>query len=216
MAIELRVHGVSGSPVEAELDRPWVGQVAGDGDSGFYRPRPEIGGTTGPGGAVLEGYRWGSLTSGAAARALWLLLLPFMLANLALWLRPIDQSGSAASGAAHDPDRSPSKGSPGAYRTIVRIFAATASNPLTIASWAAIFSAASVGHVADTTADAAALLVGIGVGSFAWFAVLSTVTGRLIRRRVSPRALRTADIISGSGIAAFGLLLGWRTARSAQ
>lgn len=100
-----------------------------------------------------------------------------------------------------------------AFRTSV---IATASNPSTIASWAAIFSAASVGHVAESTADAAALLVGIGVGSFAWFAVLSTVAGRVIRRRVSARALRTADILSGSGIAAFGLLLGWRTARSAQ
>src|SRR2546423_12644308 len=110
MAIELRVHGVSGSPVEAELDRPWVGQVAGDGDSGFYRPRPEIGGTTGPGGAVLEGYRWGSPTSGAAARALWLLLLPFILANLALWLRPIDPSGSAGAGGAADPDPAPPHG----------------------------------------------------------------------------------------------------------
>src|SRR5215475_8152546 len=106
MAIELRVHGVSGSAIETVLDRPWNGRVAGDGDSGFYRPRPEIGGTTGPGGATIEGYRWGSLTSGAAARALWLLLLPFMFANVALWLRPPDeQSGSAASGAAHDPDR---------------------------------------------------------------------------------------------------------------
>src|SRR3954468_16189022 len=93
---------------------------------------------------------------------------------------------------------------------------ATASNPMTIASWAAIFSAASVGHVADTTTGAAVLLLGIGVGSFAWFAVLSTVTGRLIRRRVSARSLRMADVLSGSGIAAFGLLLGWRTARSAQ
>src|SRR5205814_5317914 len=114
MAIELRVHGVSGSPVEAELDRPWVGQVAGDGDSGFYRPRPEIGGTTGPGGATLEGYRWGSLTSGAAARALWLLLLPFMLANIAIWLRPADRSGSCAAPDAAAPDRSPSR-HPGAY-----------------------------------------------------------------------------------------------------
>jgi threonine/homoserine/homoserine lactone efflux protein len=100
-----------------------------------------------------------------------------------------------------------------AFRTSV---IATASNPITIASWAAIFSAASVGHVADTTAGAAVLLLGIGLGSFAWFAVLSTVTGRLIRRRVSARALRIADVLSGSGIAAFGLLLGWRTARSAQ
>src|SRR3954453_4069201 len=100
-----------------------------------------------------------------------------------------------------------------AFRTSV---IATASNPMTIASWAAIFSAASVGHVADTTTGAAVLLLGIGMGSFAWFAVLSTVTGRLIRRRVSARSLRIADVLSGSGIAAFGLLLGWRTARSAQ
>ncbi len=88
MAIELRVHGVSGSPVESLLDRPLLGRVAGDADAGFFRPRPEYGNTTGPGGAVLEGYRWGNLTAGAAARALWLLLLPFMLANVALWLRP--------------------------------------------------------------------------------------------------------------------------------
>ena len=100
-----------------------------------------------------------------------------------------------------------------AFRTSV---IATASNPMTIASWAAIFSAASVGHVADTTSTAAVLLIGVGVGSFAWFAVLSTVTGRIIRRRVSARALRIADVLSGTGIAAFGLLLGWRTARSAQ
>src|SRR4051794_26740601 len=80
---------------------------------------------------------------------------------------------------------------------------ATASNPMTIASWAAVFSAASVGHVADTTPRAALLLVGVGFGSFAWFAVLSMVTGRLIRRRVSARALSVADVLSGSGISGF-------------
>jgi threonine/homoserine/homoserine lactone efflux protein len=95
-----------------------------------------------------------------------------------------------------------------AFRTSL---VATASNPMTIASWAAVFSAASVGHVADSSARAAMLLVGIGVGSFAWFAVLSMVTGRLIRRRVSARALTIADVLSGSGIGGFGLLLGWRT-----
>src|SRR5207302_10511223 len=67
-----------------------------------------------------------------------------------------------------------------AFRTSV---IATASNPMTIASWAAIFSAASVGHVADSTPRAAALLLGVGVGSFLWFATLSTVTGTLLRRR---------------------------------
>jgi hypothetical protein len=85
---ELRVHGVSGSPAEDMLDRPLIRQVAGDREAGFFRPRSDYGGTYGPGGARLEAYRWGNLTSGAAARALWLLLLPFSLANVALWMRP--------------------------------------------------------------------------------------------------------------------------------
>ena len=85
---ELRVHGVSGQPAEDMLDRAIIGQVAGDAEAGFFRPRSEYGGTLGPGGARLEAYRWGNLTSGAAARALWLLLLPFTLVNVAMWLRP--------------------------------------------------------------------------------------------------------------------------------
>lgn len=88
MVTELRVHGVSGSPPESVLDRPLLHRVGGDGEAGFHRPRPEYGNTTGPGGAELEAYRWGNLTAGAAARALWLLLLPFMFANVTMWLRP--------------------------------------------------------------------------------------------------------------------------------
>jgi hypothetical protein len=87
---ELRVHGVSGSPAEETLDRAIIGRVAGDHEAGFFRPRPEYGPATtvGPGGARLEAYRWGNLTAGAAARAFWLLLLPFTLANLPLWMLP--------------------------------------------------------------------------------------------------------------------------------
>jgi hypothetical protein len=85
---ELRVHGVSGARAEDMLDRYIVGQVAGDTDAGFFRPRTEYGGTLGPGGARLEAYRWGNLTSGAAARAFWLMLIPFTLVNLPMWLRP--------------------------------------------------------------------------------------------------------------------------------
>ncbi|HEX6498356.1 MAG TPA: hypothetical protein VF054_04905 [Micromonosporaceae bacterium] len=88
MVTELRVHGVSGARPEEVLDRPLVYRVAGDSDAGFFRPRPEYNASTGPGGAKLEAYRWGNLTAGAAARAFWLLLLPFMLANVACWLRP--------------------------------------------------------------------------------------------------------------------------------
>lgn len=96
-----------------------------------------------------------------------------------------------------------------AFRTAL---AATASNPMTIASWAAVFSAASVGHLADHGRSAAAMLAGIGTGSFLWFALLSTAAGRF-RRRLGDRHLRVADALSGAGIAGFGALLGWRTVR---
>jgi hypothetical protein len=95
MATELRVHGVSGTPAEAMLDRPLLHRVAGDADAGFSRPHPAYRVADGPGGTTLEGYRWGGLTAGAAARALWLLLLPFMLANVAMWLRPRSGTGAA-------------------------------------------------------------------------------------------------------------------------
>ncbi|MFG3580063.1 hypothetical protein [Micromonospora chersina] len=95
--VELRVHGVSGGTAEKILDHPIVDLVAGDRHAGFYRPRPGVGAAGGatPGIAV-EAYRWGALTAGAAVRtASMLLLLPFMLSNLALRLRP------AAAGRSH-------------------------------------------------------------------------------------------------------------------
>lgn len=85
---ELRIHGVSGTPPESILQRPHVRRVAGDGTAGFYRPSDGGSPTHGPAGPRLEGYSWGNLTSGASARALWLLLLPFMLVNVASWMRP--------------------------------------------------------------------------------------------------------------------------------
>jgi hypothetical protein len=95
--LELRVHGVSGTPPTELLDTPLVDQVAGDHKAGFYRPRLSAerhdprDGLTGPTPEqrpVLEGYAWGGLTSGAPTRALWLLLLPFTLTNVAPRMRP--------------------------------------------------------------------------------------------------------------------------------
>ncbi|MGH8826763.1 MAG: hypothetical protein ACRDVZ_03990, partial [Jiangellaceae bacterium] len=86
---ELRVHGVSGSGPESILDQPLLKRVAGDARAGFYR-RWYPGGVSADlvEGRRIEAYSWGKLTSGPAARAAWLLLLPFMLANLAHWMLP--------------------------------------------------------------------------------------------------------------------------------
>ncbi len=96
--VELRVHGVHGtSPASMlGLSDAEVAQVAGDGLTGVFRPRK---GVALPGRALagstisVEAYSWGALTSGAKGflgwvkRALWLLLLPFALANLSYWAR---------------------------------------------------------------------------------------------------------------------------------
>jgi hypothetical protein len=93
---ELRVHGVSGTPPEAMLEHQHTVLVAGDKDAGFYRrvweseqtsqDRPAQ--TGGDDADRLEGYFWGGLTSGGWSRALYLLLLPFLLVNVAFFATP--------------------------------------------------------------------------------------------------------------------------------
>ncbi|WP_319460586.1 hypothetical protein [Micromonospora sp. RTP1Z1] len=94
---EIRVHGVAEWGPERLLDRPIVERVAGDREAGFYRPRPGFGDPVGPGGARLEAYRWGALTGGTATRTFSLvLLLPFMLSNIAVWMLPVAGPSGAA------------------------------------------------------------------------------------------------------------------------
>ncbi|MGI5522372.1 hypothetical protein ACQEUX_15645 [Micromonospora sp. CA-259024] len=84
--VELRVHGVSGASAGQVLDLQETAQVAGDRNGGFYRPRPRCSGVQ---GVTLEAYRWGDLPSGTVARTLAVVfLLPFMLVNVAIWMRP--------------------------------------------------------------------------------------------------------------------------------
>lgn len=94
-----------------------------------------------------------------------------------------------------------------AFRTAV---AATASNPLTIASWAAIFSAATVAEATSGAATTAALVAGVGIGSLAWFTVLAG-SFATAGRRIGDRGLRTVDAVAGLGLVGFGGLLAVRT-----
>jgi threonine/homoserine/homoserine lactone efflux protein len=87
---------------------------------------------------------------------------------------------------------------------------ATASNPLTIASWAAIFAAASTARFTDGAADTVGLLLGVGLGSLAWHVVLS-VGMRLAGRRIGERGLRAVDALAGAGMIGYAGLLGVRT-----
>ncbi|MUL43302.1 hypothetical protein FZ103_19380 [Streptomonospora sp. PA3] len=86
-AVELRVHGVSGGQAEELLDVEPAVRVSGDPLAGFFRWRRKPDTETVP-GVPREIFAWGKLTSGRSSRALWLLLLPFMLVNIAYWMRP--------------------------------------------------------------------------------------------------------------------------------
>jgi putative LysE/RhtB family amino acid efflux pump len=97
-------------------------------------------------------------------------------------------------------------------RAFLTSLAATASNPLTIASWAAVFAAASVAGAADGAAATVTLVAGVGLGSLTWVTVLALGVSWL-RRWIGPRLLRAVDLGAGSALVGFGGLLGWRALR---
>src|SRR5437879_5079138 len=95
--VELRVHGILGTTPEDLVDAVAAVDVAGDGKGRLVRPadrlrRPAPGPVLKAEGRPLprtvEGYVWGGLTSGGAAKAIWALLFPFSLANMASWMLP--------------------------------------------------------------------------------------------------------------------------------
>ncbi|HEY3209657.1 MAG TPA: hypothetical protein VGL18_07655 [Actinomycetota bacterium] len=84
--VQLRIHGVGGNPADGLLGLTKGAvtiRVAGDDEAGFYA-RPDD--------PHVQGYVWWKLTSGAAfqalLQALWILLLPFTLFNVANWMFP--------------------------------------------------------------------------------------------------------------------------------
>lgn len=91
---------------------------------------------------------------------------------------------------------------------------ATASNPLTILTWGAVFSGAAAANVAAGPASATAFVVGIGLGSLFFHLALAGVSAA-VGGRLGETALRWTDAISGAGLIGFGLLLGVRTVRDA-
>ena len=83
---------------------------------------------------------------------------------------------------------------------------ATASNPLTIVSWAAIFAGATAAAAAGSAGGATLLVVGVAAGSATWFALLATGVASA-RRALGRRTMQAADIVAGLGLIGFGGLL---------
>ena len=95
-------------------------------------------------------------------------------------------------------------------RAFLTAVAATALNPLTIALWTVSFPAAAPAEATRSVADAAVLLVGVGLGTLTWYGGFSAAVAA-IRKRVGDGLLELIDFASGSGLIGFGALLGYRT-----
>ncbi|MCZ2524952.1 hypothetical protein ODJ75_09685 [Streptomyces sp. HB2AG] len=106
MALELLVHGVGGTTPDVMLGDRRIVRVQGDDTAGLYRRTDDADAESRPGGhreePVPEAYSWCNLTSGNSSRALWLLLLPFMVVNLAHWMRPAPAGRRPGLDRAHD------------------------------------------------------------------------------------------------------------------
>jgi threonine/homoserine/homoserine lactone efflux protein len=84
-------------------------------------------------------------------------------------------------------------------------FAATLANPLTIASWAAAFTAV-VPELGLTDAETIAVLpLCVAAGTLTWFTLLAT-GATFAGQRLGSRALRTCSQVAGVAIGTFGIV----------
>lgn len=125
LALELLVHGVAGAAPAELLGDPRTVRLTGDSTAAVFRRTEDADAEAHPerypGRIVPEAYCWSRLTSGNGTRALWLLLLPFMVVNLAHWARPATPAAEPAADA--EPAPTPAPRAVRTYGVLVRILA---------------------------------------------------------------------------------------------
>ena len=96
---------------------------------------------------------------------------------------------------------------PGARAAFMSTFLLTLANPVTLLGFAAMFAGlgvAPMGLISSADSAAAALVVGVFLGSALWWLALSSLIGRL-RPYIGPHTLTVINRISGTVLTAFGL-----------
>ncbi len=99
-------------------------------------------------------------------------------------------------------EREVNPGTSGAASAFVSGFALTATNPLTVLGFVAIFAGFGVGQGLTDTSRAVSLVIGVTSGSVLWWLVLNTLVAK-IRHLFAPRTLQRLNIAAGVLIAAF-------------
>lgn len=88
----------------------------------------------------------------------------------------------------------------------ISAFLVTLTNPITVISFAAIYAAIDIPHLAENTRWGMALTMGVFGGAAVWWFLLTTVAG-VFHGRLAERGVLWINRISGGVIMAFGVLL---------
>lgn len=110
-------------------------------------------------------------------------------------------------------EKTPSGVENGLVHDYVSTLLLTLTNPLTILAFAAIFAAVGFGDSKGNYLGTAVLVGGVVLGSALWWFILCGTVGGL-HRKVNDTVLRFVNMVSGTLIASFGLvvllsLIGW-------
>ena len=89
-------------------------------------------------------------------------------------------------------------------------FFLTLTNPMTILAFAGIFAALGVVNTGGDFSAAALLVLGVFLGSAAWWLILSGGVG-LVREKLNPAILRWVNRVSGVILVVFGIAAVWQT-----
>ena len=98
---------------------------------------------------------------------------------------------------------------PGLPQAFASIYALTMTNPMTILSFAALFTGLGLA-IGSSFADAAILVLTVWAGSGLWWIVLTSIVA-WARERVSTRVLLWINRLSGAALVGFGLFAIWST-----
>ena len=102
---------------------------------------------------------------------------------------------------AHEPAKVKKKGLLGSYAST---FLLTLTNPMTILSFAAIFAGLGLASSENNFSSAGFLVLGVFIGSAAWWLLLSSVVG-FFREKFGLKAMQWVNRISGLIILGFGI-----------
>ncbi len=94
----------------------------------------------------------------------------------------------------------------GLLRDFASTLVLTLTNPLTLVTFAAIFAASGVGYKDGNYFLTSIMVIGVFCGAALWWLILTGIVS-IFHGRINPRGLQMVNRLSGTVIAAFGLLV---------